>query len=160
MKNISLLYLLLICVGFASCKNDKNQKNPQVTPVNEEKPISVECYKAIYESDTINLKINTLKNGEITGHMVMKILDKPQKVGEIAGKFHGDTLFVDYTFIQGTYDKVTYKNPMAMLKKEGGLILGSGKIESYLGRSYFAKGTPIDFERVKYKFTKVQCQDK
>jgi hypothetical protein len=49
---------------------------------------------------------------------------------------------------------------MAMLKKENELILGSGKIETYLGKSYFAKGTPIDFDRVKYKFTKVECNDK
>ena len=49
---------------------------------------------------------------------------------------------------------------MAMLKKGNELILGSGKIETYLGSSYFAKDTPIDFEKVKYKFTTVECVDK
>lgn len=159
MKNTVLFCLLLICIGFESCQKNQEQKKIENTKVQDEKPVSVECYKALYEEDTINLKINNLKNGKITGNMVMKIINMPDKVGEISGKFHGDTLFVDYTFIQGTNDKVTFKNPMALLKKDNELILGSGKIETYLGRSYFAKGTPIDFERVKYKFTKVECKE-
>ena len=39
-------------------------------------------------------------------------------------------------------------------------ILGNGKIETSMGASYFVKGVPIDFERVKYKFTAVDCAAK
>ena len=157
MKNLGLFFLLLTCIGFESCKKDQNPKDAETTKVLDEKPISTACYKSLYESDTIDLTINTLKNGKITGDMVMKIVDMPEKVGKIAGEFRGDTLFVDYSFIQGTNDKVTFKNPMAFLKHNDQLILGSGKIETYLGRSYFVKGVPIDFEKVKYKFTTVDC---
>ncbi|MGQ7947652.1 hypothetical protein [Flavobacterium sp. WC2509] len=157
MKNLGLFCLLLTCIGFESCKNDQNSKDAEAAKAQAEKPISTACYKALYENDTINLTINTLKSGKITGDMIMKIADSPEKVGEIAGEFHGDTLFADYSFIQGTNDKVTFKNPMAFLKKGNELILGSGKIETYLGRSYFAKDKPIDFEKVKYKFTTVDC---
>nr|WP_315252078.1 hypothetical protein [uncultured Flavobacterium sp.] len=160
MKKLSLFFLLLTCFGFESCKKDQNPNDAGATKAKEEKPISVACYKALYENDTINLTINTLKNGKITGDMVMKIENMPNKVGEIAGKFRGDTLFADYSFIQGTNAKVTFKNPMAFLKYGNELILGSGKIETYLGRSYFVKGTPIDFEKVKYKFTIVDCVGK
>ena len=160
MKNLGLLCLLLTCIGFQSCKKNEAPKDVEMTKAESEKPVSVACYNALYESDTINLKINTLNNGKITGDMVMKIIDMPEKVGKIAGEFHGDTLFVDYTFIQGTNDKKVFKNPMAMLKKGNELILVSGKIETYLGRSYFAKDTPIDFEKVKYKFTTVDCANK
>lgn len=90
--------------------------------------------------------------------MVMKMLNKAKKVGKIAGEFRGDTLFVDYSFISGT-DKATYKNPMALLKRGNELILGNGKIETYLGASSFVKGQPIDFDNVKYKFTVVDCAD-
>jgi hypothetical protein len=152
--------LLLICIGLQSCKKNENPKNAKTTKAETENPISVACYKALYESDTLELKINTLKDGKITGDMVMKILDMPNKIGKISGEFHGDTLFVDYTFYQGANDKKIFKNPMAMLKKGNELILGSGKIETYLGRSYFAKDKPIDFEKVKYKFTTVDCVDK
>jgi hypothetical protein len=160
MKNLGLFFLLLTCIGFESCKKDQSPKDVDATKAQAEKPISTACYKALYENDTIDLTINTLKNGKINGDMVMKIENMPNKVGKIAGEFRGDTLFADYSFIQGTNAKVTFKNPMAFLKHDNQLILGSGKIETYLGRSYFVKGTPIDFEKVKYKFTTVDCVNK
>ena len=125
--------------------------------VQEEKPVSSQCYKAIYEKDTIELKVSTLKSGKLAGDMVMKIDNMPKKVGKIAGEFRGDTLFVAYTFIQGANDKMTFKNPMAFLKRGNYLILGSGKIQTTMGASYFVKGEPIDFDNVKYKFSKVDC---
>ena len=158
MKNLSLFCLLIACIGLQSCK--KNEANVEVTKIQDEKPISVTCYKALYENDTIDLKINTLKNGKITGNMTMKLADIPEKTGEIVGEFHGDTLLVDYKFFQETNDRKIFKNPMALLKRGNELILGSGKIETYLGRSYFAKDTPIDFEKIKYKFTTVDCIEK
>ena len=160
MKNLGLFCLLLACIGLESCKKNQNQKDTEGTQVQAEKPISIQCYKAIYENDTIELKINTLKNGKISGNMVMKLLNMPVKDGKIIGEFHGDTLFAGYTFIQGTNDKVTYKNPMAFLKRGNEFILGNGKIETTMGASYFVKGEPIDFERVKYKFKDVPCIDK
>lgn len=158
MKNLGLFCLLLTCIGLESCKNNQSEKIMEAKEA--EKPISVQCYKALYEQDTLDLKINTLKNGEITGNMEMAISNMPKKVGKIAGEFHGDTLFASYTFIQGGYKEKTYKNPMAFLKRGNQLILGNGKIETTLGASYFTKGEPIDFERVKYKFTAVDCVDK
>jgi hypothetical protein len=155
MKNLGLFCLLLACIGFESCKKDV-----ETVKVETEKPISIACYKALYENDTINLTVNTLKNGKITGDMVMKIEKMPKKVGKLAGEFRGDTLFADYSFTQGANDRATFKNPMAFLKHGSELILGNGKIETYLGKSYFVKGAPIDFENVKYKFTTVDCPDK
>lgn len=160
MKNLGLFCLLLTCIGLESCKKDQNPNDGKATSVPAEKSVSVTCYKALYEKDTIELKMNTLKDGKITGNMEMKVFNRPKRVGEIAGEFHGDTLFVDYSFIQGTNENRTFKNPMAMLKRGDTLILGNGKIETYLGRSYFAKGTPIDFDSVKYKFSSVDCVDK
>ncbi|MFE3866516.1 hypothetical protein ACFX5E_00340 [Flavobacterium sp. LS2P90] len=160
MKNLALFCLLLACIGFQSCNKNQNQKVGKATQVQGEKPISVHCYKALYKQDTLELKMNTLKNGKITGDMVMKFFNMPKKVGKIAGEFRGDTLFASYTFIQGTNDKITYKNPMAFLKRGNELILGNGKIENSMGASYFVKGEPIDFERVKFKFTTVDCVDK
>lgn len=160
MKNLGLFCLLLTCIGFESCKNDKTPKDAAPANAQTEKPVSTVCYKALYENDTINLTINTLKNGKITGDMVMKIENMPDKIGKIAGEFRGDTLFADYSFIQGTNEKVKFKNPMAFLKHGNELNLGSGKIETYLGKSYFSKGTPIEFEKVKYKFTTVDCVSK
>jgi hypothetical protein len=160
MKKLGVFCLLLACIGLQSCKKDQNPKDVETDKAQAEKPISTACYKALYESDTINLTINTLKNGKINGDMTMKIENMPDKVGKIAGEFRGDTLFADYSFIQGTNDKVKFKNPMAFLKHGNELNLGSGKIETYLGKSYFVKGTPIEFEKVKYKFSIIDCVNK
>ena len=160
MKTPVLICLLFTCIGFQSCKKNENEKVVEDTQVQAEKPISVQCYKALYQKDTIELKINTLENGKITGDMVMKFFNMSKKVGKIAGEFSGDTLFASYTFIQGTNDKITYKNPMAFLKRGNELILGNGKIQTTMGASYFVKGTPIDFERVKFKFTTIDCVTK
>jgi hypothetical protein len=160
MKNLGLFCLLLACTGLVSCKKDQNQTEVKAAQVEAEEPISTTCYRALYEKDTVELKINTLKNEKITGNMVMKILDMPKKNGTITGEFRGDTLFVNYKFFQGANEKKIFINPMALLRKSNELILGNGKIETYLGKSYFVKGTPIDFDRVKYKFTTVDCGDK
>ncbi|MBP6619311.1 MAG: hypothetical protein KA188_03595 [Leadbetterella sp.] len=160
MKNLGLFCLFFACIGFQSCNKNQSQKADKTTQVQDEKPISIQCYKSIYENDTIELKINTLKNEKISGNMEMKFFNMPIKVGKIAGELRGDTLFVAYTFIEGTNDKITFKNPMAFLKKGDELILGNGKIETTMGASYFVKGTPIDFDRVKYKFTNVDCANK
>jgi hypothetical protein len=158
MKNLGLFCLLLTCIGLESCKNNQSEKIIEAKEAVE--LVSVQCYKALYEQDTLDLKINTFKNGEITGDMVMAISNMPKKVGEIAGEFRGDTLFASYTFIQGGYKEKTYKNPMAFLKRGDELILGNGQIQITLGASHFVKGEPIDFDKVKYKFTEVDCVDK
>jgi hypothetical protein len=157
MKNLVRICLLLACIAFQSCKKTETPKATDALKDGTEKIVKEECYKAIYESDTIDLKLKTLKDGKITGDMTMKIEFAPEKIGEIKGEFRGDTLFADYTFKQGT-NKQIFKNPMAFLKQEDTLILGNGSIVTSLGVSYFEKGKPIDFEKVKYKFSNIQCK--
>jgi hypothetical protein len=142
----------------ASCKKKDSEQTPADIEVGE--PISVACYVAIYEQDTLNLEINTFKNGEIKGDMVMAIYNLPKKIGTIEGKFRGDTLFANYTFIEDNLKEKTFKNPMAFLKRDNQLILGNGKIQTTMGASYFIKGEPIDFDKVKYKFDLVDCEIK
>jgi hypothetical protein len=159
MKKISFFCALYFIVGFVSCNKNQSQKSVEDQAL-AEKPVSVQCYISCFEKDTIVLQVNTLKDGKISGNMEMKLLDMPIKAGKIVGEFRGDTLFVDYSFIQGTNEKVVFKNPMAFLKKENELILGNGKIVTYLGASYFAKGEKIDFDNVKYKFVQTDCSEK
>jgi hypothetical protein len=44
-------------------------------------------------------------------------------------------------------------------KSEDDLILGNGEIQITLGASHFVNDAAIDFDRVKYKFTAVECVD-
>ena len=152
MKNLSLISLLLSSMLFMSCK-----KNSTETTSTDENLISEQCYKAIYEKDTLDLKIKTFKDGKITGSMEMVVLDKPKKIGGIAGEVRGDTLFTSYTYHEEGTEKKTYKNPMAFLKQGNEIILGNGETEYALGGSYFVEGKPIDFDNVKYNFRMVEC---
>jgi hypothetical protein len=160
MRIPALFCLLLVCVSFESCKKDTQEKASQIAKENADVVVNTECYLALYDKDTIELKLNTLESGKMSGDMVMKFDQAPNKIGELFGDFHGDTLMVSYTFIDQGNDKVTYKNPMAFLKKDSLLILGNGKMETTMGATYFVKGEPIDYENVKYKFSKVECDDK
>lgn len=154
MKNKMILCTLLSGIVLVSCKKEATPAAPIA-----EKPLQVDCYQALYEKDTVTLTLNTLKDGKVSGNMTMKEVGNPTKNGEILGEIHGDTLLVDYSFVLDNKDKTSYKNPLALLKKGNELILGNGKIETYLGKTYFVKGQPIDYEKVKYKFTKTDCKE-
>ncbi|MEZ0181724.1 MULTISPECIES: hypothetical protein [Flavobacterium] len=160
MKNLVLPCLLVICIGFQSCKNEEKQKEAEAAKAEGEKVVSTECYKAIYEKDTIDLKLNTLKNGRLSGDMIMKVAPSTVRTGEVAGEFHGDTLFVDYTFRDNVNKNTTFKNPMALLKRDKQLILGNGTMQTTMGVTYIVKDKPIDFEKVKYKFEIAECAEK
>lgn len=160
MKNLVVSCLLVTCIGLQSCKDNENQKAAEAAKVAAETIVSTECYKAIYEKDTIDLKLNTLKNGKLNGTMSMKVYGAAERVGELAGEFHGDTLFADYTFKEVTNNSKTFKNPMAFLKKDKKLILGNGTMQISMGVTYLVKDKPIDFDRVKYKFDAAECAEK
>lgn len=155
MKNITIICLLFTCIGLQSCKDNKKE-----TVVAIETPTNVDCYKAIYEKDTLDMRINNLKDGKVTGSLQMVLAASPTKMGELAGAFRGDTLFVSYTFTDASNKDKTFKNPMAFLKKDNQLILGNGEIETTMGASYFVKDKLIDFDQVKYKFNTVDCVEK
>lgn len=147
--------MLILIVILQSCKDEKTSESNVSNAATISK---TDCYQAIYKMDTLNLVIHTMENAEITGEMTMKVYDGPEKTGKIKGKFSGDTLFADYSFTAVNDPKTTFKNPLALLKKDSLLVLGNGQIETTMGKSYFVKGVPIDFDRVKYKFSTVDCQ--
>lgn len=152
--------MLVICIGLQSCKNEEKQKEAEAAKADGETIVSTECYRAIYEKDTVDLKLNNLKNGKVSGNMIMKVAPVTVRAGEVAGEFHGDTLFIDYTFKEAaTKDKI-FKNPMALLKRDKQLILGNGTMQTTMGVTYLVKDKPIDFERVKYKFDSAECAEK
>ena len=159
MKNQTLFCLLFAFIGLQSCKKSEVDKAAEAKLLEGEKTVSTACYQALYQKDSLNLKINSLKNGKISGTLVMSVVDLPKRVGDIKGEFRGDTLFVDYSFKQGASDSKSFKNPLAFLKKGEELILGNGEIETTMGATYFIKGKPSECEKVKYKFKAVSCKE-
>ena len=162
---VSACFLAFITSLFilSSCNQGKNKS--QQAEVNKNTG-DEQCYRAVFEKDTADLKLVTAADGKITGDLVMDFgqlepnsQETTTNQGMIAGEYRGDTLFVDYTYTSGPTSKTVYKNPLAFLKRGDQLILGVGEIETYVGRTYFVKDKPIDFEKGKYKLEATDCQN-
>lgn len=156
MKKHILFLAVALSTFVMSCSSNNEKKEDKATEKDTE--VSEACYEAKFETETANLKLNTLTSGKVTGTLVINYAEKPKNDGIITGKFSGDTLFVDYSFKVGTDSIATYTNPLAFLKKDGKLIMGIGQIETTLGRSYFVKGKPINFEAGKFTFEPKDCK--
>lgn len=154
----NILYLAIAAVPFIFACNQADPKSSSTVKDKEDSLINKTCYAAGFEKDSAFLKVNTLASGKVTGTLVVNYAEMPKNDGEITGKFSGDTLLVDYRFKTGSDTVRTYTNPLAFLKKDGKLIMGVGQIETTLGRSYFSKGKPINYEKGKFTFEARDCK--
>ena len=154
MKN-KIIYLVFAAFPFVYACNSSDKKAETAKLYSL---ISETCYASSFEKDSAAMILKTMASGKVTGSMLIKYGDKPQNNGKIDGKFHGDTLLVDYRFNTGTDSTKAFTNPLAFLKKDGKLIMGVAQIETTLGKSYFVKGKPINYEAGKFTFVEVPCK--
>lgn len=154
-KNI--LYFVLAAIPFAYACN-QNNKTAIGAKTKTDSLVNENCYAAGFEKDSAAMNVKILASGKVTGSLLVNYADKPHNNGTINGKFNGDTLLVDYRFKTGEDTVKVYTNPLAFLKKDGKLIMGVGQIETTLGRSYFVKGKPINFEAGKFTFEPKDCK--
>ncbi|TCD05658.1 hypothetical protein EZ449_16355 [Pedobacter frigidisoli] len=151
----NLLYLAYTVFPFVYACNSSDKK---AEVAKKDSVINQTCYASSFEKDSAAIIIKTMASGKITGSMLVKYGEKPQNNGTIEGKFHGDTLLVDYHFKTGKDSTNVFTNPLAFLKKDGKLIMGVAQIETTLGRSYFVKGKPINYDAGKFSFVEVNCK--
>ncbi len=155
MKTLTFSLLAAALLATACTSNtDKTKSTDSSAAVAE--TLSSDCYTAVQGADSAFMKLSTAANGKVTGDLEIRYAQNPGHKGTLSGEFKGDTLYADYSFQTGE-NKTNYKNPMAILRDGDRMILGVGEIESYLGRSYFKKGKPIDYEIAKFKFDKGNC---
>ncbi len=152
-KNTLYLIFSAFPLLFACNQTEKKAANTEADSLTNET-----CYAAVFEKDSANLSLSVHQSGKVTGKLMVSYGSKTTNKGEIEGAFKGDTLMVDYRFKTGTDSVNVFTNPLAFLKKEGKLIMGVGQIETSLGRSYFVKGKPINFEAAKFTFQEKPCQ--
>lgn len=150
----NLLYIAFAAVPFIFACNQSEKK----ADAKKDSVISEACYASAFEKDSAAMIVKTMASGKITGSLLVKYGEKPQNKGEINGKFHGDTLLVDYRFNTGSDTTKAFTNPLAFLKKDGKLVMGVAQIETTLGRSYFVKGKPINYDAGKFTFQEVPCK--
>lgn len=158
MKNkFSYLMGVTLLFAFGCAQGEKKeqieQKAENVIPADTVK----QCYTAVFEGDTAFLNLKIVDSLEVTGDLVINYAEKAGNVGIVRGKFHGDTLLVDYSFKTGE-NPIEFSNPLAFLKSEQRLKMGVGQIETAYGRSYFVKDKPIDYEQGKFNFIAEPCK--
>ena len=154
MKNIkttSLAPLIFIASLTSAC----NQEQPKVQSGKVVPTIVKVCYVAVDESDTVLLTI-TDQRKSIEGNLTFNYTNGVTHKGTLKGLMHGDTLLADYNFTTG--DGKWRRNPVALLKRNGRLILGVGIMETTWGRNYFAKSQPIDYDKGRFIFKEVNCE--
>jgi hypothetical protein len=149
---------------FISCNQPKHSDEAKTGAGNAS--AGQECYRAVFQKDTADMKLTPAAGGKVTGTLVMAYgelkpnqVEKTVNTGNILGSFSGDTLFVNYTYTTGTVNKTQYINPSAFLKKGDTLVMGVGDMETSMGRTYFVKDKPIDFEVGRFKFAPVECKE-
>lgn len=157
MKKSNLYYFLMALPLLISCNQNPKQTGSTSAAV-KDSIVSRQCYVAVDGKDTAYLDIKELSSGKIDGNLVINFTKSPKNDGLVQGKYSGDTLFVDYSYTVGTNKATMFKNPLAFLKKDNQLILGVGAIETSLGRSYFVKGKPINFDKGRFRFTLEECK--
>ena len=152
MRKSTLFTLIISLLSFVSCNQNQNSNKQAKLPENDD-ALERQCFKAISAKDTAFLKINNLE-GKITGKLSFNFSEKNDTDGDISGEFKGDTLIVNYIYKSG--GKV-FSNPFAFLKKDNKFYQGYGEIETYLGKSYFKKSTPISYEQG-FVFEPAECK--
>jgi len=155
MKNRKTLITILgisVITIVASCGQDN--KGGENTGSKDKSITSGKCYLAVYKGDTALLSIKGTSSG-IEGTLKFIKADWNVDNGTIKGTMKGDTLLADYNF--KSHDGRWYRNPIALLKKDGKLYLGVGQFETAWGRTYFAKNVPIDYDKGKYVFDEHTC---
>lgn len=150
----NFLYLAFAAMPFIFACNQSDKKAVAA----KDSVLKETCYASAFEKDSAAMILKTMASGKVTGSLLVKYGEKPQNNGNIEGKFSGDTLLVDYRFNTGSDSTKVFTNPLAFLKKDGKLIMGVGQIETTLGKSYFVKGKPINYEAGKFTFTEVACK--
>jgi len=150
MRNFIITCTILASTVLYSCNQDNGSKKPL------KNPDLTNCYIAVDGKDTARMDLNYYGK-KIKGKLVVNYDKKDNNHGEFEGAFKGDTLIVIYNFKIGK-GSIGYRNPLAFLKKDGKLIMGIGRMESAMGRTYFRKDVPLDFGRGRFTYAPIACK--
>jgi len=146
MKSISLSGCVIAFSLFCGC----GQKNTE--EMSRDIARRMVKYKAVYERDTALLSIFN-KGNKVEGDLQFIYSNGINLKGSVKGEVKGDTLLADYHY-KGRNGE-WHRNPIALLKKDGRLLMGVGEREFAWGRTYFSRNVPIDYEKGRFVFYKL-----
>ena len=123
----------------------------------EKKDYNHVVYRAVNNKDTAILTINK-SDKRFYGHYEISYYRVGKDSGDVRGDIKGDTLRGDFHYISngGSWKRI----PIALLKKENKLFLGSGVISTYMNLPCFMPGTPIEYNNSKFVFEEIKAIEK
>ena len=144
LKNFITVSVLLAFLMSCNSKEEKKDYNHVV-------------YRAVNNKDTAILAINK-SNKRFYGRYEISYYRVGKDSGDVRGDIKGDTLRGDFHYISngGSWKRI----PIALLKKQNKLFLGSGIIGTYMNLPCFIPGTPIDYNNSKFVFEEVKSIEK
>ncbi len=135
-------YFLFLCLLIVSCnsKEDKEKYNHQL-------------YRAVNKKDTAVLDIH-INDKRFYGRYEIWHYGVGKDSGDVRGDLRGDTLRGDYHYISfgGTWKRV----PLALLKKDQKLFLGTGVIGTYFNLPCYVPEIPIDYKESGVVFERIE----
>ncbi|MEJ7692924.1 hypothetical protein [Daejeonella sp.] len=146
-----LISLSALSIGIISCNREQPKKKILA-------PEKIVCYQSISGSDTAWLSIDTA-NTPFAGTLTFNYTEKKQLYeGKFTGKMDGDTLKGYYDF-RINKENPAFRNPVALLKKDGKLTMGVGQFMTVMGTGEFDDRVPIDYSSARFVFEEVACKD-
>lgn len=118
---------MFFAVLMLSCENKKEGLQSTIEFPNgeaERVELNSHCYLFTNGKDSIRLSYKQ-ENDEIDGWMNYDFFEKDGSIGEIEGKFFGDTLKLEYEF---TSEGMISEQQVYFLKKDGKLYRGAGEM--------------------------------
>lgn len=155
MKTSYFYIKLAILPALMMCSDGKNSEKKRADLAAYK--IVQNCYLAVDEKDSAFLNLVNYGKGKAKGDLVIFYSGKAKNAGQLSGYINGDTLLLNYHFYIGKDSSRRYTNPLILLKKKDSLILGIGRVVNYLGRSYFDKRIPINFDKGRFHFGLIKC---
>ncbi|WP_166923114.1 hypothetical protein [Flavobacterium poyangense] len=143
-KISGIVSLITVVFVFLSC-NSKEKKDIYRSVL----------YRAVNNKDTALLHLN-INNKRFYGRYEILHYNIGKDSGDVRGDIKGETLRGDYHYITfgGSWKRV----PLALLKKDGKLFLGSGVVGTYLNLPCFVPDVPIDYSNSEFVFEEVQSE--
>jgi len=159
MKYSILFFITLTCIIW-SCNNDPKKSSETNTQEEASKPgdnksadSNKECYSYATERDTVFLQLERLPKNAVTGNLIFKYFEKDSNHGEINGKYYGDTLIADYTFMS---EGIQSTRQVIFLLKDNSAIQGYGALQERDGKIVFTNPREVDFS-MGTKLQKITC---
>lgn len=135
------LFVVLSCNNPAPHDEKNNNKDTLIAAESGTRLNNELCFSKM-EKDTIFLQM-AMHDSVVSGNLNYRLFEKDANSGKIKGKFYGDTLIADYTFMSEGIESV---RQVVFLIKDSTATEGFGEMKEENGRMIFTNVHDLNFQ--------------